>query len=106
MLGLFHRSAKRPSARHYSPDDLLAGRVVVNGVRIDAELTSPYVRSVSLHNECHHLAGLGRWGEALDKVTGAVALRRQLAEARADVFGPELANSLISQSSCRPTRPA
>jgi hypothetical protein len=60
MLGLFRRSVKGGTpSRQATPEALLAGRVVVNGVPIDAQSTSPYVRSVSLHNECHHLAGMG-----------------------------------------------
>ena len=86
--------------KHASADALLTGRVVVNGVRIDAQSTAPYVRSVSLHNESHHLAGLGRWDEGLAKIAGAVDLRRQLAETRPDIFRPDLANSLNTQSTC------
>jgi tetratricopeptide (TPR) repeat protein len=101
MLGLFRRGSQRgPAPKHATPDSLLAGRVVVNGVRIDAQLTPPYLRAISLHNECHCLAGLRRWEEGLARITQAVGLRRRLADARPEVFAPDLANSLNAQSTC------
>ncbi len=101
MLGQFRRGSQRsPAPRHGTPGPLLAGRIVVNGIRIEPALTPAYLRAVSLHNECHHLAGLGRWDESLAKITQAVGLRRRLADARPAVFAPDLANSLNAQSTC------
>ena len=57
MLGLFRQGPASPAPKYATPDSLLAGRVVVNGVRIAAQLTPPYLRAISLHNECHYLAG-------------------------------------------------
>lgn len=101
MLGLFRQGPQRgPAPKYATPDSLLAGRVVVNGVRIAAQLTPPYLRAISLHNECHYLAGQRRWEEGLGKITQAVSLRRRLADARPEVFAPDLANSLNAQSTC------
>ena len=53
---------------------------------------------MSLNNQSNALANLGRLEEALDAITEAVTIRRALATARPEAFGPDLASSLYNQS--------
>ena len=53
---------------------------------------------MSLNNQSGRLADLGRREEALAAIEEAVAIYRQLAEARPDAFLPDLAMSLNNQS--------
>jgi tetratricopeptide (TPR) repeat protein len=57
--------------------------------------TSAYIVILS---DRAHLAGLGRWEQALAPIDEAVAIYRQLAEARPDTYRPALAVSLYDQS--------
>ena len=53
----------------------------------------------SLNDHSTRLAVLGRFEDALEASTEAVAIDRKLAEAQPDLFRPDLANSLNTQSS-------
>jgi len=55
-------------------------------------------RAMSLYVQSGRLADLGRREEALATIEQAVAIRRQLAEARPDEFLPDLAMALKDQS--------
>ncbi|TDB83132.1 tetratricopeptide repeat protein [Actinomadura sp. KC216] len=60
----------------------------------------PAAVAASSRNLAMALAQLGRWEEALEAITQAVQIRRQLAETRPDAFLPKLTISLNTQSVC------
>ena len=94
LLGLIARALPDSSVALARPAALVFQRLA------DASEGDSERRGGHLIDLSNWLSGLGRREEALAAIEEAVAIRRQLAEARPDAFLPDLATSLNNQSAC------